>query len=916
MCLLEHLFHEIQLFDYGINFALREETIAELWSLVILSPLYVTDLRTEVTEEFSLVDASNDWEAEVTTTVPAPVAKEMGRQKLTKAAWSRLLSPRQALLRLHGILPAEDEVPDGEEPARTHPMWTAVVRSRPFRFCWRKKVKRRTHINVSELSAALRCEARRGRRIRSPNSRLLIGSDSQVVLGAMVKGRSSSSVLNQKLKQKLPELLAYNTYSYMQYVHTKDNVADDPTRNLMPREPTEPEPEWWGPLMEGDFSKLDQLLEVKGLHDAAIARWPPDDVGDAECHATAAAEQSTSRSTVLASGGERDAECREAEAPEQSSTRSTVLDRTGRDEGRRRRSVAVVNRFEPWLPRRRLTDTAVALLREVPRSQFVLPRGVKLDDVMQYPGHLDLFSGCRVAAKELAERSGRWVLTYDVLHSPAENLLDSDVQAKIWKMLVNGCFLTLTAGPVCASFSRAVRPPVRTAAEPAGIQNMTANMRKKVDDGNAMSRWLAELVRQALQLLIKVWIENPAGSFLWRQAEWVALVDDFSLQSFVTDYCRWGMRWRKRTRFLGVFSAAGSRCLCLCSSPHVKLTGYSKEFRCCWTKAAEAYPRSLAKFLAAALVESLKPVARQRHFDPASCAKAGECRIGEAKNPGPRQATQLSGDLEAVQLVQPSTIALQAKVHKIFLDWLQQELSAESWRTITESPQLQVLFVRSFGGWLFKQGRPIYLYRHLVVFLQQQFPALRQHTTSAWELLQKWEVLLPVSHRPPLPKVVLDAMVCLALTWGWPRWAALTMLAYHGACRVGEPLQARPREDMLLEYPSPKTWPTRSRENAAHKDSSSGNSRTGYSGFSRFATTGFFVSVISFFISEKMEPFVDCVADWGSQPVDPRMCQGWRSGVFIPLRTAYIKHSLDYAAKEPANVGVLSPGNSGSRDYP
>ena len=702
----------------------------------------------------------------------------------------------------------------------------------------------------------------------------------------------------------------------MQYVHTKDNVADDPTRNLMPREPTEPEPEWWGPLMEGDFSKLDQLLEVKGLHDAAIARWPPDDVGDAECHATAAAEQSTSRSTVLASGGERDAECREAEAPEQSSTRSTVLDRTGRDEGRRRRSVAVVNRFEPWLPRRRLTDTAVALLREVPRSQFVLPRGVKLDDVMQYPGHLDLFSGCRVAAKELAERSGRWVLTYDVLHSPAENLLDSDVQAKIWKMLVNGCFLTLTAGPVCASFSRAVRPPVRTAAEPAGIQNMTANMRKKVDDGNAMSRWLAELVRQALQLLIKVWIENPAGSFLWRQAEWVALVDDFSLQSFVTDYCRWGMRWRKRTRFLGVFSAAGSRCLCLCSSPHVKLTGYSKEFRCCWTKAAEAYPRSLAKFLAAALVESLKPVARQRHFDPASCAKAGECRIGEAKNPGPRQATQLSGDLEAVQLVQPSTIALQAKVHKIFLDWLQQELSAESWRTITESPQLQVLFVRSFGGWLFKQGRPIYLYRHLVVFLQQQFPALRQHTTSAWELLQKWEVLLPVSHRPPLPKVVLDAMVCLALTWGWPRWAALTMLAYHGACRVGEPLQARPREDMLLEYPSPKTWPTRSRENAAHKDSSSGNSRTGYSGFSRFATTGFFVSVISFFISEKMEPFVDCVADWGSQPVDPRMCQGWRSGVFIPLRTAYIKHSLDYAAKEPANVGVLSPGNSGSRDYP
>ena len=257
------------------------------------------------------------------------------------------------------------------------------------------------------------------------------------------------------------------------------------------------------------------------------------------------------------------------------------------------------------------------------------------------------------------------------------------------------------------------------------------------------------------------------------------------------------MRWRKRTRFLGVFNAAGSRCLCLCRAPHVKLTGYSKEFRCCWTKAAEAYPKPLAKFLAAALVESLKPPTRQRQFSPSSCAKAGECRIGEAKNPGPRQATQLLGDLEAVQLVQPSTLALQAKVRKMFLDWLQRELSAESWRPITESPQLQVLFIRSFGGWLFKQGRPIYLYRHLVVFLQQQFPASRQHTTAAWELLQKWETLLPVSHRPPLPKVVLDAMVSLALSWGWPKWAALTMLAFHGACRVGEPLQAR-RCDLIL----------------------------------------------------------------------------------------------------------------------
>ena len=131
----------------------------------------------------------------------------------------------------------------------------------------------------------------------------------------------------------------------------------------------------------------------------------------------AAAEQSSSSSTVLG----------------QTSSSSTVLPRTGRDGGRRNRSVAAIRSFEPWLPRRRLSASAVELLHTIPRGQFVLPRGVKLDDVIHLPGHLDLFSGCRVAAKELAERSGRWVLTYDLAHSPAEDLLDETVQSTIWE---------------------------------------------------------------------------------------------------------------------------------------------------------------------------------------------------------------------------------------------------------------------------------------------------------------------------------------------------------------------------------------------------------------------------------------------------------------------------------------------------
>lgn len=89
MCLIDSAFADIQSNDYHVNFHLAPATIDELWSLVILAPLFVADLRAEVCDELSLVDASGEWEAEVTTSLEPPLAAELYRQKLTKAAWSR-----------------------------------------------------------------------------------------------------------------------------------------------------------------------------------------------------------------------------------------------------------------------------------------------------------------------------------------------------------------------------------------------------------------------------------------------------------------------------------------------------------------------------------------------------------------------------------------------------------------------------------------------------------------------------------------------------------------------------------------------------------------------------------------------------------------------------------------------------------
>ena len=213
------------------------------------------------------------------------------------------------------------------------------------------------------------------------------------------------------------------------------------------------------------------------------------------------------------------------------------LTRTGSGGSRRGPKPVASRRGEPWLPRKKLSGEAIQALEALPRNQFVLPPGAAFTDVIQRPGHLDLFSGCRGAAKALARRTGKWVLCFDLKHSSAEDLLDESNQAKLDSLLALGAFCTMTAGPVCSSFSRPVRPAVRTSSQPRGVNEMSANNAEKVAIGNAMSQWLAAFTRRCLLAELIIWIENPAMSFLWQQPEWLQLQSEFSLEFFTADYC-------------------------------------------------------------------------------------------------------------------------------------------------------------------------------------------------------------------------------------------------------------------------------------------------------------------------------------------------------------------------------------------
>ena len=154
----------------------------------------------------------------------------------------------------------------------------------------------------------------------------------------------------------------------------------------------------------------------------------------------------------------------------------------------------------------------------------------------------------RGVARELARLTGRWVLCYDIEHSPNEDLDSDEVKGFIEKLVASGCFLGLGGGPVCGSFSTAVTPPVRSCDYPMGRPGVSESMQRKIDQGNRFAAWMVLILGLALSMKMGVWLENPASSWLFRLPLWKQFMEEhIELGVWLVDYCRFYMRWRKRT---------------------------------------------------------------------------------------------------------------------------------------------------------------------------------------------------------------------------------------------------------------------------------------------------------------------------------------------------------------------------------
>ena len=107
---------------------------------------------------------------------------------------------------------------------------------RPVPSCWwRWRVigafpMRGAHINAQEMTAALaalRWRFRRSSKIRARFAHLL---DSQVCIGVLCKGRSSSQIMRRLLRKTASLLLCSSSQIVLLYVKTDDNPADAPSR--------------------------------------------------------------------------------------------------------------------------------------------------------------------------------------------------------------------------------------------------------------------------------------------------------------------------------------------------------------------------------------------------------------------------------------------------------------------------------------------------------------------------------------------------------------------------------------------------------------------------------------------------------------------------------------------------------------
>ncbi|CAK9000403.1 Uncharacterized protein SCF082_LOCUS6477 [Durusdinium trenchii] len=428
----------------------------ELYVLSVLGTLSYVNIRAQSLERITATDASDWGMAAVSASLPLPVVKEAMRHSLSKSLWTKLLPPGKAWLKEKGMLEVEEELL-GSEPYDVHPFWEISARSLQYSENWRRPHGRKVHINLGELNAHLIEEKNLCQQNQSFRS--LYALDSQVALGCLVKGRSSSKAINRLLTRSLPTILGADAYGSYGFFPSALNRADDPTRACEVGPPDRQLPEWWGPLAEGDHAPFDAWLHRLGKQHANVR----------ETHDFA--ELGWKAGLKLMTGKQK----RSAEH-----FHKVELQEAGAGFTRPR---AHVPKSPPEVQGEGVPVEAVAILQQLDKKRQIWWRKGCEGDFTK-PGALDLFTGEGGVARQL-KLGCPFVVTYEWLHSVSEDLLDEENRRQVLKLIELEAVKVCGSALICRSFSRAITPPVRSKRYPRGLPWMARGMKAAVAEGNA-----------------------------------------------------------------------------------------------------------------------------------------------------------------------------------------------------------------------------------------------------------------------------------------------------------------------------------------------------------------------------------------------------------------------------------------------
>ena len=158
-------------------------------------------------------------------------------------------------------------MPSASSALKTHGWAVALSESLTWRTILQYKFHRPGHINILEALA------RRAFVKRAPrDSRLSVGHDSRVLLGAGAKGRSPSRSLNRVFCSECPYTCGKNLHLASFHVPTWSIRADDPSRFKPPRGPRLYPPPWLRRLWVGDRYGEEGMHQLAHASKALI-RW-------------------------------------------------------------------------------------------------------------------------------------------------------------------------------------------------------------------------------------------------------------------------------------------------------------------------------------------------------------------------------------------------------------------------------------------------------------------------------------------------------------------------------------------------------------------------------------------------------------------------------------------------------------------